>query len=130
MAQIGSALPWGGRGRGFKSRHSDQHKPRKYAVSGLPETAYFFVRTLSGHQSGHHMQNDEKTSRFIGLANHISTQFQSLDACRQPALNAEVFNSVRGEYPYIFFSDMLFQGGSGHHKHRHIVTHNTTKDRC
>ena len=24
VAQIGSALPWGGRGRGFKSRHSDQ----------------------------------------------------------------------------------------------------------
>ncbi len=24
MAQIGSALPWGGRGRGFKSRYSDQ----------------------------------------------------------------------------------------------------------
>ena len=23
MAQFGSALPWGGRGRGFKSRHSD-----------------------------------------------------------------------------------------------------------
>ena len=21
---VGSALPWGGRGRGFKSRHSDQ----------------------------------------------------------------------------------------------------------
>ena len=26
VAQIGSALPWGGRGRGFKSRHSDQLK--------------------------------------------------------------------------------------------------------
>ena len=25
MAQIGSALPWGGRGRGFKSRYSDQN---------------------------------------------------------------------------------------------------------
>ena len=24
MAQFGSALPWGGRGRGFKSRYSDQ----------------------------------------------------------------------------------------------------------
>ena len=24
IAQIGSALPWGGRGRGFKSRYSDQ----------------------------------------------------------------------------------------------------------
>ena len=23
VAQIGSALPWGGRGRGFKSRHPD-----------------------------------------------------------------------------------------------------------
>ena len=23
---VGSALPWGGRGRGFKSRHSDQTK--------------------------------------------------------------------------------------------------------
>ena len=26
VAQFGSALPWGGRGRGFKSRHSDQSK--------------------------------------------------------------------------------------------------------
>ena len=26
VAQIGSALPWGGRGRRFKSCHSDQHK--------------------------------------------------------------------------------------------------------
>ena len=26
MAQFGSALPWGGRGRGFKSRYSDQKK--------------------------------------------------------------------------------------------------------
>ncbi len=24
VAQFGSALPWGGRGRGFNSRHSDQ----------------------------------------------------------------------------------------------------------
>ena len=30
VAQLGRALPWGGRGRGFKSRHSDQHtKVRK-----------------------------------------------------------------------------------------------------
>ena len=28
VAQIGSALPWGGRGRRFKSCHSDQSKPR------------------------------------------------------------------------------------------------------
>ena len=29
MAQIGSALPWGGRGRGFKSRHSDHKRALK-----------------------------------------------------------------------------------------------------
>ena len=29
VAQIGSALPWGGRGRGFKSRHSDQQPYHK-----------------------------------------------------------------------------------------------------
>ena len=46
--------PWGGRGRGFKSRHSDQHKPRKYAVSELSETAYFFCKTGLGHHLGHH----------------------------------------------------------------------------
>lgn len=28
VAQLGRALPWGGRGRGFKSRHSDQLKNR------------------------------------------------------------------------------------------------------
>ena len=27
VAQLGSALDWGSRGRGFKSRHSDQKKP-------------------------------------------------------------------------------------------------------
>ena len=33
----GSALPWGGRGRGFKSRHSDQKKQkvRKRLFYGL-----------------------------------------------------------------------------------------------
>ena len=38
MAQIGSALPWGGRGRGFKSRYSDQKpgsiEPGFFAVLG------------------------------------------------------------------------------------------------
>ena len=29
VAQLGRALPWGGRGRGFKSRHSDQQKTEK-----------------------------------------------------------------------------------------------------
>ena len=32
MAQIGSALPWGGRGRGFKSRHSDQARNERICV--------------------------------------------------------------------------------------------------
>ena len=28
VAQLGSALPWGGRGRAFKSRRSDQFRGR------------------------------------------------------------------------------------------------------
>ena len=73
---------WGGRGRGFKSRHSDQYKPRKYAVSEFSETAYFFVKTRRGHHRGHHVQNDGKSSRFLELANHISARFQRLaDVC-------------------------------------------------
>ena len=31
VAQFGSALPWGGRGRGFKSRHSDQNPEIRFA---------------------------------------------------------------------------------------------------
>ena len=36
---VGSALPWGGRGRTFKSCHSDQIKPWKHYAS----KALFFV---------------------------------------------------------------------------------------
>ena len=35
VAQFGSALPWGGRGRKFKSCHSDQEKQRSQTISLL-----------------------------------------------------------------------------------------------
>ena len=41
MAQIGSALPWGGRGRGFKSRHSDHEK--RNALSETKSVAFFII---------------------------------------------------------------------------------------
>ena len=43
---VGSALPWGGRGRGFKSRHSDQPN----AVSELTEAAYFLYEKIVTEQ--------------------------------------------------------------------------------
>ena len=44
VAQIGSALPWGGRGRKFKSCHSDQLKLRKHLLSEF----FRFLRCFSG----------------------------------------------------------------------------------
>ena len=42
MAQLGSALPWGGRGRGFESRCPDAKKP----VTGItPVTGFCFFRS-------------------------------------------------------------------------------------
>lgn len=44
MAQIGSALPWGGRGRRFKSGHSDQLFCKQCkTVSDLPETVFLLA---------------------------------------------------------------------------------------
>ena len=49
---VGSALPWGGRGRKFKSCHSDQEKHRKRPFSVLfsfvfSGFSYFFGQTPS-----------------------------------------------------------------------------------
>ena len=49
---VGSALPWGGRGRKFKSCHSDQEKHRKQPFSMLfsfvfSGFSYFFGQTAS-----------------------------------------------------------------------------------
>ena len=41
---VGSALPWGGRGRGFKSRHSDQMRsstPKR--VLSFSESSFFIL---------------------------------------------------------------------------------------
>ena len=38
---VGSALPWGGRGRGFKSRHSDQLRSAT-PISSVAIAAEFF----------------------------------------------------------------------------------------
>ncbi len=48
MAQIGSALPWGGRGRRFKSCHSDQNKHDNRAVyeeNYIPCKPLYFATT-------------------------------------------------------------------------------------
>ena len=39
---VGSALPWGGRGRGFKSRHSDQLRSAT-PISSVAIAAEFFI---------------------------------------------------------------------------------------
>ena len=60
VAQFGSALPWGGRGRGFKSRHSDQRFDRKQclfsAFGHFLSCLLFGVRDIahSQAQSAHH----------------------------------------------------------------------------
>ena len=40
---VGSALPWGGRGRGFKSRHSDQQT----SDAKVSEVFYIFKKEHS-----------------------------------------------------------------------------------
>ena len=42
---VGSALPWGGRGRWFKSSHSDQIKP-----NGFIHSVLFFVLVVGASQ--------------------------------------------------------------------------------
>ena len=44
---VGSALPWGGRGRGFKSRHSDQLKTRYFQQEVTCLFCYGLLRTAS-----------------------------------------------------------------------------------
>ena len=48
MAQFGSALPWGGRGRGFKSRYSDQ----KECPLWIPSAEMPMVSGFSGGGGG------------------------------------------------------------------------------
>ena len=45
VAQFGSALEWGSRGREFDSRHSDQ-KTTDFTISGL----FYYVQSVSAHQ--------------------------------------------------------------------------------
>ena len=42
VAQLGRALPWGGRGRGFKSRHSDQQNKNAEAFA----SAFFIYKSF------------------------------------------------------------------------------------
>ena len=48
VAQIGSALPWGGRGRGFKSRHSDQKSNSTFGLGCFFLFVLRGTRTLRG----------------------------------------------------------------------------------
>lgn len=48
MAQIGSALPWGGRGRRFKSGHSDQYVKTAFRYCGEP---FFSCRNILTQKS-------------------------------------------------------------------------------
>ena len=54
VAQFGSALPWGGRGRKFKSCHSDHKKQIHICVSAFLFCCYEFeivVYSLPHHQN-------------------------------------------------------------------------------
>lgn len=44
MAQFGSALPWGGRGRRFKSGHPDQENKLQMPVLRHLQLLYFMVK--------------------------------------------------------------------------------------
>ena len=57
-------------------------KARKHAVYELFPFLGLCLKTRLGHHRGHHVQNDGKSSRFLGLANHISVRFQRFaDVC-------------------------------------------------
>ena len=46
----GSALPWGGRGRGFKSRHSDHFKsPYLRRLQGIVSGVCFYLKLRLRH---------------------------------------------------------------------------------
>ena len=49
---VGSALPWGGRGRTFKSCHSDQIKP----MGKSPSALFFLGGVQHGCDPGEHVQ--------------------------------------------------------------------------
>ena len=46
VAQLGSALPWGGRGREFKSHRSDQNEEKSEKTICYPAYFYFFSSFL------------------------------------------------------------------------------------
>src|SRR5690606_31676650 len=56
VAQSGSALPWGGRGRGFKSRRPDIREPRRPADGRrgflLPRSTQFVSRPIRAAKRG------------------------------------------------------------------------------
>ena len=49
VAQFGSALEWGSRGRKFKSSHSDQFykKPFEYATRQIFQKAFLFMQIFN-----------------------------------------------------------------------------------
>ena len=53
MAQFGSALDWGSRGRGFESRHSDVSEVSEYKYLGVVQ----FGRTLQWGCRGHEFKS-------------------------------------------------------------------------
>ena len=44
VAQFGSALEWGSRGREFDSRHSDQKKPRRFVRNSNTHAVFYFEK--------------------------------------------------------------------------------------
>ncbi len=69
----GSALPWGGRGRGFKSRHSDQKITRSFG--SFPVTACF---VLSGEKCADGTKNRwGKSKRPLSEAVFFDCLFES-----------------------------------------------------
>ena len=70
VAQSGSALPWGGRGREFKSPRPDQHKP----LHAVAEAFALFM----GIQQGIHFRVDTRiNTQFHGTAETRLSAFAS-----------------------------------------------------
>ena len=66
MAQFGSALDWGSRGRGFKSRQPDQHEnPHSFTECG-----FLFERTLAVDPR---IILISPSSTLVTFASHITT---------------------------------------------------------
>ena len=63
---VGSALPWGGRGRGFKSRYSDQTRPIR-TINLYGKVLFFYLKFVQYKQNKTQMIKYEAKSSIRDL---------------------------------------------------------------